>query len=311
MSGEVGPSDLDLLSAGHLLELGNTPFRLGGGDEHDPTRPEPVRRLHLGLEALRLVVDGYASGSAAYSRDFGDRNLETGVPKDHDLRRRSRDDLGPGDLHQLDDAVQPAGEANSRGRRPALSLRQPVVPSPTSKRVLGTGTIRGEDLEDRPGVVVETAHKVRIVSVVDRRGIKQPPDRGPGGRALLTEVVGDAWRLGFERLVLRDLAVEQQERVGLEPALAVAMQLFFQGSVVGLQQLEVRGPTFGVADGVELQPQLVESELAQPGGGDFDHFRVQGWALGPDRLDVELEKLAVATLLRAVVPEHRPHQKQA
>src|SRR5258708_39323545 len=109
---------------------------------------------------------------------------------------------------------------------------------------------------------------------MDAWGMGEGPDRGTGGRALLAQMVGDAWRLGFERLVLRDLAVEQEERVRLEPPLAVAMQLVLQRSVIRLQQLQVRGAAFGVPDGVELQPELTDSELAQPRGGDLDDLRV-------------------------------------
>jgi len=50
-------------------------------------------------------------------------------------------------------------------------------------------------------------------------------------------VIGDARRFGLEGLALRHLAVEQQKRVGLEPVLTIAMQLFLQRPIVGAQKI--------------------------------------------------------------------------
>ncbi len=124
-------------------------------------------------------------------------------------------------------------------------------------------------------------------------------------------MVGDLRSPRLERLALRHLAVEQAQRVDLEAALAVGVQLVLERPVVGAQQLEVRGPALVVADGVELECELVEPYLDQPRASELDDLHVHRRAPNADRLDVELEELPVAPFLRPVVAEHRPDQIEA
>ncbi len=123
-------------------------------------------------------------------------------------------------------------------------------------------------------------------------------------------MVRDPRRTLLEGLVLRHLAVQEAQRVDLQPALAVWVQPVLQRPVIVAQELEVRGPALLVADGVEVQREVRKTDLEQPVATQLDDLDVEGGARRADRLDVELEELAVAALLWAVVAEHRADQVQ-
>src|SRR6266851_9264130 len=93
-------------------------------------------------------------------------------------------------------------------------------------------------------------------------------------------------------------------------AQAISVQLVFQRTVIGPQQVEVGRAAFRIADGVEIHPHLTQAKVAQPRDGDLDDLGVEGGTSAPDRLHVQLEELAVSTFLGAVVAEHRPDQIQ-
>ena len=124
-------------------------------------------------------------------------------------------------------------------------------------------------------------------------------------------MLGHLWGSRLERLALRHLAVEQAQRVDLETALALLVQLVPEGPVVSPEQVQVRGPALVVADGVELERELVEPYLDQPRAGKLDDLHVHRRARPANRLDVELEELPVAPFLRPVVAEHRADEIEA
>ena len=144
--------------------------------------------------------------------------------------------------------------------------------------------------------------------ISDAGGLEQPPHRRPVCGALVTQVVGDSRRVSLERLALRHLAVEQAQRIPLEAELAIAVELGFQRTVVSLQALEVGRPALAVADAVELQAQVLETDLVQPLACQLDHLCVQPRRRASDRFHVELEELPVAALLWPVITEHRTEQ---
>src|SRR5260370_15411527 len=121
-------------------------------------------------------------------------------------------------------------------------------------------------------------------------------------------MVRDVWRTGLERRVLCRLAVEKAKRVLLQALLRIRAQLRLEGSVVGAEAFEVRGPAFAVADGVQLETKVAEAELAQPIPGQLDDLGVERGRGASDRFHVELKELSVATLLGPVIAKHRPDQ---
>src|ERR1700687_284873 len=121
-------------------------------------------------------------------------------------------------------------------------------------------------------------------------------------------MLDDARCAGLEGLALRDLAVEQAQRVSPQAQLTCAVQLRLERPVIRLERLEVGGAALAVPNRVELEPQLAESHLLQPALCHLDDLRIERSAPDSDRFDVELEELAVAAFLGAVVAEHRADQ---
>src|ERR1700693_1515984 len=73
----------------------------------------------------------------------------------------------------------------------------------------------------------------------------------------------------------------------------------------------VCGLPLGVADRVELQVKVAQAQLTKPCGTELDDLSVKRGARRADGFDVELEKLPVAALLRAVVSKHRSDEEEA
>src|ERR1700687_1381504 len=121
-------------------------------------------------------------------------------------------------------------------------------------------------------------------------------------------MLGDARCAGLERLALRDFAVEQAQRGALPAQLTFAAPLRHERPVIRFERLEVGGAALAVPNRVELEPQLAESHLLQPPLCHLDDLRIERSAPDSDRFDVELEELAVAAFLGAVVAEHRADQ---
>ena len=227
--------------------------RLGCTEQHHPARAELVRRPHLRAQAPGLVVDGDRAHGAADPRHLGGLDLQPGVGQDDDLGRRLRDHLRPTRRHHLGHAVKAAREADTGVDGHPSASASPSYRPPATSASCCPDAPAGIELEDGARVVVEAAHEVRVQPVLDARGVEHAPHQHPCRGALLAQVVGDARRFGLERLALRHLAVEQAQRVGLEPPLAVAVQLVLQRPVVLAQQLEVGRPALEVADRVQLQ----------------------------------------------------------
>ena len=72
------------------------------------------------------------------------------------------------------------------------------------------------------------------------------------------------------------------------------------------EPFDVRRPALLVADRVQLERVPRYLEALQQVGVELDHLGVDGRVVGADRLDRELPVLAVPSLLRTVVPPHRP-----
>ena len=128
------------------------------------------------------------------------------------------------------------------------------------------------------------------------------------GSALVAQVVSDLRGFGLDGLVLRDLRIEHAQGVALESGLRVGVQLRLERPVVILQLLEIGWPALGVADGVQLEAQLLKADLLQPALGQLDHLGVKSRTGAADDFDVELKELAVSALLRLVMTEHRTDQ---
>ncbi len=115
-----------------------------------------------------------------------------------------------------------------------------------------------------------------------------------------------------DRPVARILAVEDAQRIALEPSAAVLGQPLAAGLEVVDQPLAVGAPALGVAQRVQLEGHLgAKAQRLEDAPADRDHLDV-GLGLGrAQHLDVDLVELAQPALLRPLVAEHRAAHEQA
>src|SRR5260370_38150493 len=71
---------------------------------------------------------------------------------------------------------------------------------------------------------------------------------------------------------------------------------------------EVGRPALPIANRVQLEPKLMQADPLEPVTRELYHFDIKRRAWAADRLDVKLEKLAIPSLLWAVVPKHWSQQ---
>ena len=201
-------------------------------------------------------------------------------------------------------ALDSCTEADSRRRRPADRLDQPVVAPAAADRALRADRLVPE-LERRARVVVEAPDERRLELVTDAGRVEERPDLLEVRPALVAEALADRWCLGQERLNLLALHVEDTQR----RRSALGARLFVEVGVVlvepGLELLEVRRPTLRVPDRVEVEGVGGDTKAAKQLVVELDQLRVDGGIVGADRLDGELPVLAVPALLRPVVAPHR------
>src|SRR5690606_13104009 len=122
----------------------------------------------------------------------------------------------------------------------------------------------------------------------------------------LVQVLGQPWRALDERLHLRILAVEDAQRIAFEAPAAVGIELRFvlaevlhQPRTIGLARL--RRP-----ERIDFETHAGDAERAPQPRGERDQLRIDVRTCVTDGLHVDLPELAIAALLRALVPEHRP-----
>ena len=73
------------------------------------------------------------------------------------------------------------------------------------------------------------------------------------------------------------------------------------------QQRDIARPTHAVAHGVQLQGHLPQPEAGEEVVGQRDHLDIEVGVGRAERLDPQLVVLAVAPVLRVLVPERRRH----
>ncbi|SIE07503.1 Uncharacterised protein [Mycobacteroides abscessus subsp. abscessus] len=74
---------------------------------------------------------------------------------------------------------------------------------------------------------------------------------------------------------------------------------------MGNQRLAVAVPAFFIAQAVDDQLELLQSQFCVDAHSQGNHFCVNGWIRAPQRLYPELYKLPEAACLRAFITEHR------
>ena len=128
------------------------------------------------------------------------------------------------------------------------------------------------------------------------------------GAGLVTQVVRQLGRSLHQGLHGRVLGVQDAQRVGVQAAAAVFVQLLQARGEVVHQCGPVGSPLGRLTQAVELKADVATH--LQPQGlpqaaHHEDQLGIDVWPRKAQRLDVELVELAVATLLRTLVTEHR------
>ena len=214
-----------------------------------------------------------------------------------DGRRRVRDQHGQ--------AFDAGGPARRRRRRPAHLFHQAVVAPARQHRALGAQGLGGE-LERRVTVIVQAAHQVRVQAIGDAGGLQplaQRVEKLPRGAV---QAVGQQRRPGDDGAVALVLGIEDAQGIALQPRETVVGKPVAVFGEVLHQYFPVSVAAFAVAQGVQLQGDFfAHPQRLQDVGPEGDDFHV-GHGLGDaQHLHVDLVELALASLLRALVAEHR------
>jgi hypothetical protein len=112
-------------------------------------------------------------------------------------------------------------------------------------------------------------------------------------------------------LQIRILGVQNAQRIGVQPALRIVVELPREPLEIGDQARAMQTTLFGIADRIDREPRAVgDAQRAPQPRQHHDMLRVDFRAGEAQRLDVELMELPVPPLLRALVAKHRadgPH----
>ena len=125
------------------------------------------------------------------------------------------------------------------------------------------------------------------------------------------QIVDQARRLLDDLLHGRVLAVENAQRVGVQPPPGLFVQQFGMLLEVGDQVLTMAGALGRIANGVDLQLQPFDTQVIPETLAHGDDFGIDFGAAIAQSLDTHLMELAIAAALGTLVPEHGPQVPEA
>jgi hypothetical protein len=301
-----------------VLHLHDAARELVVAEDERMARPARIGLLELRLEAgdavlaLRVHEHRDPGRTQRFGRRHGRHPRRLAADDRVDVRRVGR----RRDAGRLEQQQQPfdAQAPTHRGRRLAAQhLEQAVVAPAAAHGALRTELV-GDPLEDGEVVVVHAAHQARVDRVRQADRIEHGAHGIEVRQRLRTEEVHQLGRRLDQRLHRRVLAVEDAQRVRVQPPLRLFVQHGGVRFEVGDQRRPVRVALGRLAEAVELEPDvftLLQPELAQQRAREQDLLGVHIGADEAERFDVQLVELAIAALLRPLVAEHRTHRPQA
>src|SRR5690606_5708847 len=121
----------------------------------------------------------------------------------------------------------------------------------------------------------------------------------------LVEILRDDRRIRDEFREVGILAVENTQRIAVEPAQTVGGETLLVGREVLDQDVAVSRPRFRRADRVQLERRMSYAERAPQPRRYEDQLGIDLGLLEAERLDAELMKLPVTPLLRLLAAKHR------
>ena len=208
-------------------------------------------------------------------------------------------------LEREQQPFDPGAEADPGSVLTADLLDQAVVTTADADRAL-RAVLGPDELEDRPGVVVEAADEGGHELVIDPVGIEERSDRVEVLAARVAERLPDLRGVlqgSAHPLVLHIKDLQRARR-------ALVARLVVERVFVRVQPLveprDVRGAAVRVADRVQVQRPARDAESPQELRVELDQLGVEGGIVGADCLDRGLVVLAVAALLgRGVAIDRR------
>ena len=121
--------------------------------------------------------------------------------------------------------------------------------------------------------------------------------------AVSAEIIDRFRRIGGNTRANRAFAVEDAQRVGLQPLAAGGAKLGLVRAEIVHKRCTVSGTAVGAADGIEVERAALQAQPAQHAVGQRDDLRVALRPVGAVQLGAELEKLAAAAGLRLLIAE--------
>src|SRR4029077_4710087 len=103
-----------------------------------------------------------------------------------------------------------------------------------------------------------------------------------------------------------DLAIEQAERIPLEPAMAVGTEHVEVTLAELSQALAVDRAAGLIAERVQLETCFARADALQVASEEQQQLGVGERIRAPQQLGPDLVELPIPTLLRTLAPEHRP-----
>ena len=184
-------------------------------------------------------------------------------------------------------------------------LHQAVVAAATADRGLGAELAAG-DFKGGVAVVIQAAHQPGVEHKGNLQRLEPLLHQGKALPALRAEGISQGRGIGQQGLGLGVLGIEHPQRVGVDPALGIGIELISPLLQPGHQLLAVGRPVFSGAEGIELQGQAAHPEIRQEIPGHRNRFHVEADTCKAQQLHADLMELALATGLGPLVTKHRP-----
>jgi hypothetical protein len=187
----------------------------------------------------------------------------------------------------------------------AHHTHQPVIAPAAQNRALGT-EVMGYELEGGMTIIIEPAHEPRIEAIGDPERIEPGTHLGKEVARFRRQEFREGRRSGIDAFVALILRIENAQRILFEPAQTVFGQGGTVAGVVVDQRRAIGMAARRVAERIELElGALQDAERAEDLGPQGDDLDIAQGLSHADELDIDLMELPEATLLRALVAEHR------
>ena len=189
-------------------------------------------------------------------------------------------------------------------------LNQAIVTSATNNGALRP-KVRGDELKRRMPVIVQPPHQRLIALERHTRRIQPFAHRLEKCPRLARQISIDPRRIADQRLVAFGLGIQNPQRVDIQPLAAVLRQRIAVLAEMRDQRRPPRFPRRRVADGVQLQHDLVaDPQFAQQLRRQRDHLDIRRRFRRAQHLGIQLVELPVPPLLRSLVTEQRPMRRE-